>query len=96
MEILLLALTIGLPLIKIVLVPARAMGRGGNWTLIGAVMIVGLMMALWFGVRSFTDSAPDATSVTAADKADAAAQKQADAAAEQQAAAILKVLLPNG
>lgn len=88
MEILLLALTVGLPLIKIVLFPARAIGRGGNWTLIGAAMIVGLMMVLWFGVQSFTDSPPAGKS--------AAASEQTDAAAERQAAAILKVLLPNG
>jgi hypothetical protein len=54
MDFLLLAATIGLPLIKFVLFPARAMGRGGNWTLIGAVMIVGLMMAIFFGVQSLT------------------------------------------
>lgn len=88
MEILLLALTIGLPLIKIVLFPARAMGRGGNWTLIGAAMIVGLMMALWFGVQSFTGSPPAGKTAAASDTT--------DAAAEQQAAAILKVLLPHG
>jgi hypothetical protein len=33
------------------------MGRGGNWTLVGAAMIVGLMMALWFGMQSFSDVA---------------------------------------
>ena len=82
------AATVGLPLIKIVLFPARAMGRGGNWTLIGAAMIVGLMMALWFGVQSFSDPAPSGKSAAASD--------QTDAAAEQQAAAILKVLLPHG
>ena len=54
MDLLLLAATIGLPLIKFVLFPARAMGRGGNWTLIGAVMIVGLMMAIFFGMQSLT------------------------------------------
>jgi hypothetical protein len=54
MDLLLLALTIGLPLIKFVLFPARTIGRGGGWTLVGAVMIVGLMMALWFGVQSLT------------------------------------------
>jgi len=55
MDLLLLALTIGLPLIKILLFPARTMGRGGSWTLVGAGMIVVVMMALWFGVRSLSD-----------------------------------------
>jgi hypothetical protein len=54
MDLLLIALTIGLPLIKFVLFPARAMGRGGGWTLAGAVMIVGLMMLLFFAVQSMT------------------------------------------
>ncbi|MDR3475438.1 MAG: hypothetical protein P4M09_27635 [Devosia sp.] len=60
MEILLLALAIGVPIIKLVLFPARTMGRGGNWTLIGAIMIVGLMMALWFGMQSLTDTTTNA------------------------------------
>jgi hypothetical protein len=55
MEILLLALTIGLPIIKIVMFPARTMGRGGNWTIVGAAMIVAMMMALWFSMQSVTD-----------------------------------------
>jgi hypothetical protein len=68
MEILLIVLTVGLPLLKFVLFPARTMGRGGNWTIVGAVMIVGLMMALWFGLKSFTDVTgdPQAASATAA------------------------------
>jgi hypothetical protein len=57
MDILLLVLTVGLPLLKFVLFPARAMGRGGSWTIVGAVMIVGLMMALWFGIQSLSDTA---------------------------------------
>ena len=55
-EILLIVLTVGLPILKFVLFPARAMGRGGNWTIIGALMIVGVMMAVWFGVQSVTDT----------------------------------------
>ena len=56
MEILLLVLTIGLPLIKILMFPARTMGRGGNWTLVGAAMIVAMMMALWFGMQTLSDT----------------------------------------
>lgn len=77
MEILLLALTIGLPLIKILLFPARTMGRGGNWTLVGAVMIVALMMALWFGMQSMSNSTGDATAATGK-AADSSTLKQAD------------------
>ncbi len=65
MEILALVLTIGLPLIKIIMFPARTMGRGGNWTLIGAAMIVGLMMALWFGMQTLTAPTGDAATATA-------------------------------
>jgi len=56
MDLLLLALTIGLPLLKFVLFPARAVGRGGGWTIAGAAMIVGVMMLLFFAVQSFTGS----------------------------------------
>jgi len=57
MDILLIALTVGLPVLKFVLFPARTMGRGGNWTIVGALMIVGLMMAIWFGMQSLSDTA---------------------------------------
>lgn len=77
MEILLLALTIGLPLIKILLFPARTMGRGGNWKFVGAAMIVALMMALWFGMQSVSDSAGDANAATA-QATDGSTLKQAD------------------
>jgi hypothetical protein len=52
MDMLLLALSIGVPLIRFLLFPARTMARGGHRKYLGAVMIVGLMMALWFGVQS--------------------------------------------
>ena len=72
MEILLLVLTAGLPIIKIVLFPAKTIGRGGNWTIVGAAMIVGLMMALWFGVQSVTDTAGDLATDAATTKTAAA------------------------
>lgn len=62
MDLLLVALGIGLPLLKFVLFPARAMARGGHWRLVGAVLIVGLMMGLWAGVRSLGDVATAFTS----------------------------------
>ena len=77
MEILLLALTAGLPIIKILLFPARTMGRGGNWTFVGAAMIVALMMALWFGMQSVTDTVGDVNASTAK-ASDASPLKQSD------------------
>jgi hypothetical protein len=56
MDMLLLALTIGLPLLKFVVFPARAVGRGGGWTIAGAVMIVGYMMLLFCTIQAFTGS----------------------------------------
>ena len=70
MEILLIILTIALPVIKIVLFPARTIGRGGNWTIVGAAMIVVMMMALWFGMQSLTDTS-DALASTAGKTASA-------------------------
>lgn len=79
MEILLLVLTVGLPILKFVLFPARAMGRGGNWTIIGALMIVGVMMAIWFGVQSMSDTGMLGTATAVAAKpGDPAAAQSAD------------------
>lgn len=69
MDLLLLALTIGLPLIKILLFPARTMGRGGSWTLVGAGMLVVLMMAIWFGVRTLGELGDDLAGTQAASAA---------------------------
>ena len=70
MDWLLLAASLGLPIFKIVLFPARAVTRGGSWTMVGALMIVGLAMALWFGVRSMepqnSGTAKAATATTSA------------------------------
>ena len=80
MDILLVALGIRLPILKFVLFPARTMGRGGNWTIMGALMIVGLMMALWFGMQSLSgNTAPgdnaDATATAAQSSEIAALEK---------------------
>jgi hypothetical protein len=71
MDLLLLALTIGLPLLKFVVFPARAVGRGGGWTIAGAVMIVGYMMLLFFTIQAFTGNSAS----TAQAKAPAAASQ---------------------
>lgn len=81
MDMLFLALAIGLPLIRFVLFPARAMGRGGNWTIIGAVLIVGIMMALWLGVAALTAPAGDGTGPAVARAGDPAAGQLPDIAA---------------
>jgi hypothetical protein len=76
MEILLLALTVGVPLIKFILFPARTMGRGGNWTIVGAAMIVGLMMVLWFAMQSLSDTASDVAGAGTAKPGGPPAQQQ--------------------
>ena len=72
---LLLALTIGLPILKIVLFPTKTIGRGGNWVIVGAAMIVAMMMVLWFGMQSISDTTGTATAAppdSADQKAEAA------------------------
>lgn len=54
-----LALSIGLPLVKLLLFPARAIGRGGSGKYFGAAMLVAMLMALWFGVRTLSDFTTD-------------------------------------
>jgi hypothetical protein len=78
LDILLLALGVGLPLLKFVLFPARAMGRGGNWTILGALMIVGLMMAIWAGVNALSGVAGDGTAVAQSATASSEAQQLQD------------------
>jgi len=65
LDMLMLALTIGLPLIKLLLFPARAIGRGGAGKYFGAAMLVAMMMALWFGVRTLSDFTTDVAAGTA-------------------------------
>jgi len=77
-EIWLLALTGLLPILKLVLFPARTMGRGGNWTVIGAIMIVGLMMALWFGMQSLSDTVGATATAASPDAEKQAKEQQAD------------------
>lgn len=74
MEIWLIALTVLLPILKFVLFPARTMGRGGSWTIVGAIMIVVMMMALWFGMQSLTDTVGTMNSSTGKPSSEAAQQ----------------------
>ena len=52
MDIVLLLISLGLPIAKIVLFPARTMGRGGGWTIVGAA----LLTLLFIGSTIFTES----------------------------------------
>jgi len=65
LDLLMLALSIGLPLLKLVLFPARTMSRGGSGKYLGAAMLVAMMMALWFGVRTLSDFTTDFAAGTA-------------------------------
>jgi hypothetical protein len=76
MEILLLLLTIGLPIMKLVLFPAKAIGRGGNWVIVGALAIVGMAMALWLAVQSASDVGDDPASAPELTRAVTAAHQQ--------------------
>lgn len=62
MNLLIIVVSVILPLLPLILFPARTMGRGGMWTLVGAAMLIGLMMILFFGVQGMSD---DATSIGA-------------------------------
>jgi hypothetical protein len=79
MDLLLLALTIGLPLLKFVLFPARAVGRGGGWTIAGAVMIVGFMMLLFFTIQSFTGTPTSTAQAKSAPAASPSDQQEVQA-----------------
>lgn len=78
MEIWLIALTVLLPILKFVLFPARTIGRGGSWTIVGAIMIVAMMMALWFGMQSLTDTVGAMSPSTGKPSSEAAAQQSAE------------------
>ena len=46
-----LILSVVLPLLPVVLFPTRFIGRGRTSTLLGAGMIVGMMMLIYFGLQ---------------------------------------------
>lgn len=48
-----MALGLALPLLRFVFFPIKAIGRGGNWTLMGAAMLVLAMMGLFLMVKDF-------------------------------------------
>ena len=54
MNAILIAVSVILPLLPLVLFPAKTIGRGGVWTIVGAAMIVGVMMLIFFGMQELT------------------------------------------
>ncbi|HEY8594144.1 MAG TPA: hypothetical protein VIL84_02780 [Devosiaceae bacterium] len=72
-----------IPILKFVLWPARAMGRGGGWTFGGALVIVAAMMILFLGLQSMLPGAgsPDTNVAQPDQTAKANAAAQADIAA---------------
>jgi hypothetical protein len=70
MDVLYLIISVVLPLIPVVLFPTRFIGRGLGGTLVGAALIVGMMMLVYWSLTGFS-------SLTAGDtktSKDAAAQ----------------------
>lgn len=58
MDFWLLLISLVLPLLRFVFFPIKTVGRGGNWTLMGAAMIVVAMMGLFLMVRDLGGSGP--------------------------------------
>jgi hypothetical protein len=57
MSALILIASVVLPLLPVVLFPTRFFGRGTGMTLVGAGLLVGLMMLIYWSLSAFT--APD-------------------------------------
>ncbi len=55
MNAVIIALSVVLPLLPIVLFPTKFIGRGGAWKFVGAGLLVGMMMLLFFSLQSATD-----------------------------------------
>jgi hypothetical protein len=55
MNVVFLIASVVLPLLPVVLFPTRFIGRGRVSTLLGAGMIVGMMMLIYFGLQGFGD-----------------------------------------
>lgn len=55
------------PLLPVVLFPTRFFGRGRMMTVLGAVLLVGAMMLLWYSVSGFTSDDAKSTDTAAVD-----------------------------
>ena len=60
MNVLLVIVGVVAPLLPIVLFPTRFFGRGMGMTLVGAGLLVGAMMLVWWSINFSTDTAPTA------------------------------------
>ena len=66
MNAMILILSVVLPLLPIVLFPTRFFGRGRAMTVLGAVLLVGVMMLVWWSLNGLTGADPAAGTDTAA------------------------------
>jgi hypothetical protein len=66
MNVVLLALSVVLPLLPVVLFPTRFFGRGMASTVLGAALLVGMMMLMYFGLQTLTGDGNTATDPDAA------------------------------
>ena len=60
MNIVLMIVSVVLPLLPVVLFPTRFFGKGLASTVVGATMLVGMMMLLYFGLNGLTAPTPPA------------------------------------
>lgn len=54
------------PLLPLILFPARTIGRGGTWTYVGAALLVGASLAIVFSLQAATDTPPAAAGTATA------------------------------
>lgn len=74
MDLVILVLSVVLPLLPVILFPTRFFGRGLGSTALGAALLVGMMMLLYFGLQSLTsDSGGPDTALTGVTDADLSA-----------------------
>ena len=59
-------LSVVLPLLPVVLFPTRFFGRGTGQTVLGAALLVGMMMLIWWTLNSLTPTDPASTDTAAA------------------------------
>jgi len=66
MNAVILILSVVLPLLPIVLFPTRFFGRGRAMTVLGAMLLVGVMMLVWWSLNGLTTTEPSPGTDTAA------------------------------
>ena len=60
MNIILMIVSVVVPLLPVVLFPTRFFGKGVASTVVGATMLVGMMMLIYFGLNGLTEPTPPA------------------------------------